>query len=167
MIRLKPLLERNGSAETVRETLLRRVPFLKSFQVTADPRDALRLSAQRIAYNRDVTFKLGDDLHVFPQFNVVSNVTYYPHVIDSNTFHYFTVKNEFAVMQPDNMDDLNFRVFRYAINSLQDKLSYSEELMIDTADSIPTQDMDRIINQMNKTFFAIEEYTTEQRINLF
>lgn len=166
MIRLTTLL-REATETPVREQLLRRIPFLKAFEIYRDQRDATRLEAQRIAYNQDVTFELGDDIHVFPQFNVVSKLTYYQHVINDNTFHYFTVKNEFAVMQPDNMDDLTFRVYRHALNALQDKLSYSEELMLNTGDLIPAQDMDRIINQLNKTFFEIEEYSTQHNIDLF
>jgi hypothetical protein len=167
MIRLRDLLEQLGQLDSVRDEILRRVPFLKSFNVSNHPRDPKRLEAQRVVYNKDVRTTMGDDIITFPQFNVSSNVTYYPHVVDAYTFHNFVVKNEIHAMQPKDMDDLTFRVFLYAKKSLEDKLSYSKELMVPTGEPIPTQDMNDIVNAMNKTFFEIEEYTKNHNIDLF
>jgi hypothetical protein len=167
MIRLKHLLEQTQTADTMHAQLVKRVPFLKSFNVYEHPRDPKRFEAQRVVYNKDVSTTMGNDIITFPQFNVSSEVIYYPHTIDEHTFHYFIVKNAFHVMQPKNMDDLTFRVLLYAIKSLQDKFSYSKELMLPAGRAIPDQDMHAIVNSMNRTFFEIEEYTNKHNIDLF
>ena len=167
MIRLRDILEQRESGESVRDEIIRRVPFLREFNITRHPRDARRLEAQRVAVNKEVTTTMGQDIITFPQFNVSSNITYYPHQVDAYTFHNFIVKNEFHVMQPADMDALTWRVLVVAIRGLQDTMSYSKELMVPTGHDIPKQDMDSIIAAMNKTLFQIESYTNTHNISLF
>lgn len=151
----------------VKNTLIKRIPFLKEYNIYEHPRDKSRLEAQKISYHSNIKVIMGDDILTFPQFNVSSEVIYYPHKIDDNTFHHFIIKNEFHATTPKEWDDLTRRVFFYVNNSLGKKLSYNREYMVKNDEEIPSDVLDEIINDMNRTLFEIEEFTSKKNIDLF
>jgi hypothetical protein len=65
------------------------------------------------------------------------------------------------------MDDLTFRVFIIAMKGLNETLSYNKEIMVKNNEEIPKNELDRIINDMNRTLFKIEEFTQKYYIDLF
>lgn len=161
------LSENNINGELIKNILIKRIPFIKDYTISKNPRDEKRLEAQRVIHNENVKMVMGDDILTFPQFNVSSEVIYYPHKIGDNTFHNFIIKNKFHSMQPKEVDDLTFRVFLLAIQQLEKKLSYSKELMLPNNQEIPKEELDKIINDMNGVLFKVEEFTKKYNINLF
>lgn len=164
---IQEYLKENLESINVREILLKRVPFLKEYKVFKHPRDERRLQAQRIVYNKDKKILIDGEILIFPQYNVSSEITYYPHTVHEKTFHYFTIKNEFFVSQPEDMDDLKFKVFIILKKQVENKLSYSQEIVTAENQEIPRHELDKIINDMNGVLFKIEEFTEKNYINLF
>ena len=164
---IREYLNENISTTNVKDILIKRIPFLKEYNVFKHPRDEKRLEAQRVIYNENVKVMMGDDILNFPQYNVSSEIIYYPHKINDNIFHNFIIKNKFHTMQPKEMDDLTFRVFLMAKKQLEEKLSYNKEIMIPNSEDIPKNELDKIINEMNGILFKIEEFTEKHSINLF
>ena len=161
------LNESDESQNNIKDILLKRIPFLKEYNVFKHPRDENRLEAQRVIFNENVKIMMGNEILNFPQYNVSSEIIYYPHRINDNTFHHFIIKNQFPTMQPKEMDDLTFKVFILAKKQLEKKLSYSKEVMVKNGEEIPKNELDKIINEMNGNLFKIEEFTEKNYINLF
>jgi hypothetical protein len=155
------------SNEKIKDVLVRRIPFLNDYNIFENPRDKNRLEAQRVVYNKNVKFKMGNDFVTFEQFNVSSEVKYYPQKIGDNTFHYFIIKNAFHPTQPKEVDDLTFRVFIMAINQLEKQYSYYKEIMVGEGETISKEELNKIINEMNGNLFKIEEFTKKLYIDLF
>ena len=164
---IREYLNENISTTNIKDVLIKRIPFLKEYNVFKYPRDEKRLEAQRVIYNENVKVMMGDDILNFPQYNVSSEIIYYPHKINDNTFHNFIIKNQFHTMQPKEMDDLTFRVFLMVKKQLEKNLSYNKEIMIPNNKDIPKNELDKIINEMNGILFKIEEFTEKHSINLF
>ena len=161
------LNESDESQNNIKDILLKRIPFLKEYNIFKHPRDENRLEAQRVIFNENVKIMMGNEILNFPQYNVSSEIIYYPHRINDNTFHHFIIKNQFPTMQPKEMDDLTFKVFILAKKQLEKKLSYSKEVMVKNGEEIPKNELDKIINEMNGNLFKIEEFTEDHYINLF
>ena len=161
------LNESDESQNNIKDILLKRIPFLKEYNIFKHPRDENRLEAQRVIFNENVKIMMGNEILNFPQYNVSSEIIYYPHRINDNTFHHFIIKNQFPTMQPKEMDDLTFKVFILAKKQLEKKLSYSKEVMVKNGEEIPKNELDKIINEMNGNLFKIEEFTEKNYINLF
>lgn len=164
---IKEILIETFANVSVKDSLLKRIPFLKEYNIFKHPRDENRLEAQRVIYNENVKVMMGDDMLNFPQYNVSSEIIYYPHKVYENTFHNFIIKNSFHAMQPKEIDDLTFKVFIIAKKQLEEKLSYNKELMIKNNEEISKDELDKIINEMNGVLFKIEEFTNTHNINLF
>jgi hypothetical protein len=130
-------------------------------------RDKKRLEAQRLVFNENVKVKMGDDILNFQQYNVCSEIVYYPHKINDNTFHNFIIKNTFHTTQPKEMSDLTFRVFLLAKKQLEKSLSYNKEYMVKNNEKFPSYELDKIINEMNGVLFKIEDFTKNYSIDLF
>lgn len=164
---IKKVLLEEISRSNIKQELIDRIPFLKEYKIFKHPRDNKRLEAQRVVYNSNVNLMLGDEALNFPQFNVSSEIFYYPNTIHDNTFHNFIIKNEFHPMLPKEMDDLTFRAFSIMIKQLEKKFSYNKEYVVKLGEEIPKEDLDVIINEMNGTLFNVEEFTNKYNINLF
>jgi len=108
--------------DRIKDQLIKRIPFLKEYNIFENPRDPHRLETQRIVYNKDVQVVMKDEIATFPQLNVSSEVYYYPHEVNDITFHYFGIKNDFHPMPPEDMDELTRRVIFYMFNALRDKI---------------------------------------------
>lgn len=151
----------------IKDHLIKRIPFLKEYNIFDHPRDPYRLEAQRVVYNKDVQVVMKDEIATFPQLNVSSEVYYYPHEVNDITFHYFGIKNDFHPMPPEDMDELTRRVIFYMFNALRDNMSYSAEIMVRDGEQFPIERFDEIVNEMNGNLFQIEEYTQKHRLDLF
>jgi len=151
----------------LKDVLIRRIPFLKEYNIFKHPRYKDRLEAQRVTFNEDVQMMMGDEILNFEQFNVSSNVIYDTHVVNDNTFYSFTIKNELIPTHPEEMDDLTFKVFIMMLKKTEEKLSYHKEVMIQKGEGFPKSELDAIINDMNGILFKIEEFTQKHSINLF
>lgn len=161
------LITESHIEDRIKDLLIKRIPFLKEYNIFEHPRDPHRLETQRIVYNKNVQVVMKDEIATFPQLNVSSEVYYYPHEVDDITFHYFGIKNDFHPMPPEDMDELTRRVIFYMFNALRDKMSYSAEIMVRDGEEFPVDRFDEIINEMNGNLFQIEEYTQKHRLDLF
>jgi hypothetical protein len=161
------LLNESKIEDHIKDLLIKRIPFLKEYNIFEHPRDPRRLETQRIVYNKNVQVVMKDEIATFPQLNVSSEVYYYPHEINDITFHYFGIKNDFHPMPPEDMDELTRRIIFYMFNAFRDKMSYSAEIMVRDGEEFPMDRFDEIINEMNGNLFQIEEYTQKYRIDLF
>ena len=161
------LNEQSEPQNDIKDILIKRIPFLKEYNIFKHPRDEKRLEAQRVIFNENVKIMMGNEIINFPQYNVSSEIIYYPHRINDDTFHHFIIENQFPTMQPKEMDDLTFKVFILAKKQLEKKLSYSKEIMMENGEEIPKNELDKIINEMNGILFKIEEFTEDHYINLF
>jgi hypothetical protein len=164
---IREYLNEQISFDDIKNILIKRIPFLKEYNIFKHPRDEKRLEAQRVIFNENVKVMMGNEIINFPQYNVSSEIIYYPYRIDDNTFHNFIIENKFPTMQPKEMDDLTYRVYIVAKKQLEEKLSYSKEIMIKNNEEIPQIELDKIINDMNGVLFKIEEFTEKHSISLF
>ncbi len=154
-------------SKNIKDIIINRVPFLKDYKLYNHPRDDKRLEAQRVVFNKNVKLMRGDEILNFDQLNISSEVIYYPHKIDDNTFHHFIIKNKIHPTQPKEMDDLTFRVLLLAFNNLEKKLSYNKELIQPNNQDINQNELNEIINDMNKILFEFEEFSQKHNLNLF
>lgn len=150
---------------TIPNTLLKRIPFLKDYNIFIN--ESNRLQAQRVVYNPNVKIYMGDKVYNFEQYNVSSELFYYTQHIHDNIFHNFILKNKFHLTKPDEMDELLFRVFLAALKIQEEKLSYRKEIIVKEDERLNEVTMSTIINDINKKMFEIEEFTSKHKINLF
>lgn len=161
------LIEEEISSDNIKNILIERIPFLSVYEIFEHPRDKNRLQAQRRVQNENVKMMMGDTILTFPQYNILSEIIYYPHRVYENTFHNFIIKNQFFPLQPKEMDDLTYHVFIEALKLMREKLSYSNEIMVKDGEEIPKKVLDKIINDMNGILFKVEEFTEKYSIDLF
>ena len=76
------LITESHIEDRIKDLLIKRIPFLKEYNIFENPRDPHRLETQRIVYNKDVQVVMKDEIATFPQLNVSSEVYYYPHEVD-------------------------------------------------------------------------------------
>ena len=164
---IRQYLNENIDTTSIKNILIKRIPFLKEYNIYDNPRDDKRLEAQRIVYNKNVKVMMGDDLLTFENYNVSSYITYYSHKVHDNTFHIFSIEHKFHTTQPEEMDKLTYRFFLIARKFLQENLSYYKEIMVPNNQEISKEQLDQVINDMNGNLFKIEEFTNDHSINLF
>lgn len=157
----------NETPEKIKEILIRRIHFLKEYNIFEDERDPERLHAQRVSYHKGVKRVVDGEVYVFPGYTTASEVFYYPHKIRENIFHYFIIKNTFHISKPQNMDDLMYRVFIMAKKQMEEKYSYRKEFLLKDGESFPLSSMNSVINGMNKNLFEFEEITEKMGVPLF
>lgn len=143
-----------------------RIPFLKDYEVQYAPDDYPKPSQpQRVEmlYTKaipNVALKFGDDIVNIPKLYVVSKFIYYPHKIDENTFHHFIIENEATILQPENMDNLSYRVFMAASKQMNDKMSYSGEIRLSNGENMKEEELNKIMNEINKRLFQFEDFVS-------
>ena len=166
--RIKEVMGLNeGVLNSIRDRIIERVPFLKEYDIYEDRRHPKDLRSHKITYHKNVKVKMGDEIVTFKQYNVTSKVIYYSQKIHDNTFHYFHIENNFAVMPPDDMDDLTVKILFNMLNKVSDDLSYGYEIVVKDGDEFPMDEFDNVINEMNGVLFRFEEYTEKNNIDLF
>lgn len=151
-----------------------RIPFLKDYDIITSPyinphprfKDAIKMRKE--SFNKDFKSKIGDDIYIFPFFNIVSEFNYSSSVIHNNVFYTFRIDNPFYMAQPKDMDELLYRVFLSAGKLKGEKdLSKTYELIIPIGEQIPKLKLDEIINDINHKLFKIEEFTDKLGVPLF
>ena len=153
-----------SSIEFSEEYFKKRIPFLKDYKFFDEKG---KITAQRIVYHENVNKLLHKEIIKFPQFNAFSEFYYYPHKINENTFHYFGIKNEFVISKPENVDDLTFKVYQMAIKQVNERFSFSDEIMVKEGEEINKEELDKIINKINEMLFKFENLSNENNTSLF
>lgn len=166
--RIKQVMRLNENTSLkIKDIIIKRIPFLKEYKIYKHPRYDERLEAQKFRNITDVTTMMGDEMITFPQVSISSEIIYDKQKIGENTFHNFTIKNSIHATPPDNMDNLTQKVLMHVFKMQSDKISYNKEIMVNTGDNIPAEELDKIINDMNGNLFKLEEYTNNANISLF
>ena len=135
--------------------------------IFSDLKNRGSVTAQRIVFHEDVQKMYDQSVITFPQFNPVSDFTYHVDKNQNGTLHMFSLKNSFAITQPTNMDDLDFRVFTMAMKQIEAKLSFYDEIRLDNGQALSKADVDSIINGMNEKMFKFEEVAAYNNAPLF
>jgi hypothetical protein len=162
---IKRLIRENFNVINFDENYFKqRIPFLKEFKFYKRPNG---VEAQKISFHENVKKMFNKEISIFPQFNVSSEFIYYIQPIDDNIFHHFILKNKMHAMQPQNMNDLEYKVFIMALKQLEEKNSYSYELMINKNNQIDTDELNNIINDINGKLFRFESITDDNNTSLF
>ena len=162
---IKRLIRENlGESQFDENYFKKRIPFLKEYKFY-DRKN--RIEAQRISYHENVSKMYGDEIFVFPQFNVSSEFVYYKHIINDTTIHNFIIKNSVHPMQPNNMSDLHYKIFIMALKQLEEKNSYSHEIILDKNEKINNVELDEVINNINERLFKMEKFSDENNTSLF
>ncbi len=151
-----------------------RIPFLKDYDIITSPdinphprfKDAIKLRKE--SFNTNFKSKIGDEIYIFPHFNIVSEFNYSSSIIRNNVFYTFRIDNPFYMAQPKDMDQLLYRVFLSAGKLKEEKdLSKTYEIFFPIGEKIPKLKLDEIINDINHILFKIEEFTDKLGISLF
>lgn len=152
----------------------KRIPFLKDYEIIASPdinphprfKDAIKMRKE--SFNTNVKSKIGDNIYIFPHFNVSSDFNYSSYIIRNNIFYNFNIDNRFYISEPKDMDKLLYQVFLSTIKLKEEKgLSGFYELIIPIGELIPKLKLDEIINDINRILFKIEEFTDKVGLILF
>jgi hypothetical protein len=148
-----------------KDFFLVRIPFLKDYNFF-DRKNGIE--AQRVVYHENVEKLYKGDIIKFKQFNVSSEFIFYAQKIDDRTFYHFIIKNKFYPMLEDNqLDGLEKKVLMLGIKQIDEKLSYSGEIMVKDNQSIDENKLDEIFNKINEILFKVEEETEENDTPLF
>jgi hypothetical protein len=153
--RLKQLIREELNRKiNIPDSLINRIPFFKEYTIVENEPDYLKL--QKIKYqSKKIAIK--DEVYNFDIFNEVSEFSFSKHKIRDNVFYSFFLKNEFLISQPKGMDDLQFRVLQLMMNKTNEKLSYRKEIILKEGEEISKEELDSIINHINKKLFEFEE----------
>ena len=100
-------------------------------------------------------------------FNASSEFVYYKQNINDVTIHNFIIKNSVHPMQPNNMSDLHYKIFIMALKQLEEKNSYSHEIILNKNEEINNVELDEVFNNINKRLFKFEEFSDENNTSLF
>ena len=148
-----------------KDFFLVRIPFLKDYNFF-DRKNGVE--AQRVIFHKNLTKLYNGEIIKFKQFNVSSEFIFYAQRIDDRTFYHFIIKNKFYPQLEDGqLDELEKKVFMLAINQIDNKLSYSGEIMVKDNQSIDENKLDEIFNNINGILFKVEEETEENDTPLF
>jgi hypothetical protein len=155
------------ASEKIKDVLIKRIPFLKEYNIFESERNPEELHAQKISYYEGIKRVIGEEIYEFPGYNSSSEVFYSQHKVYDNVFHYFVIKNRFYTSKPENMSDLMHRVFIMVKKRIEENFSYRKEIMLKEGNEIPYDVLDVIINEMNKNLFEFEEFTEKENVPLF
>ena len=164
---IKRLLREGLESSFTEEYFKKRIPFLKDFNFFKHHRYKSRVEAQRFSFHENVKKVFKGDIYTFPQFNVSSEFIFDKQKIDDNIFYNFSLKNDFHMMQPKNVDDLTFKILLMATKQISKQLSYQKEIMVKEGQEINPAELDKIINDLNGKLFEFERISAENNTALF
>jgi len=140
------------------EYLIKRIPFLKSMNNNSTDKAT---GFQKIIYNSNVEIMMGDEIYTFPNFNTVIEFTYSKYQIHDKFEYNFSLSFELIMTKPEGMDSFVYTALNIANNMQMKKLSYYNSFVI-RDEHIPENNLNQIINDINKHFFEFEEFITEK-----
>lgn len=163
--RIKSLMSINENTIPVNltpEYLKERIPFLKSFN---DFSNENRINMQKISYNQNVNMKLGDDILVFEQFNTSSEFYYSINQMDPQRYRItFSLQNRFWATPPNyksSKNKLEYITLLKGLQKIEKNLSYTYD-EIKPEPTLTPEELNQIINNINKCFFEFEDYVMNQ-----
>jgi 8-oxo-dGTP diphosphatase len=144
------------------ETLIKRVPFLRTFQNFSDKE---KIMFQKITYNKDVQLYVKDSEPLFfKQFNVSSEIHY--SIVDmGDNRHRFMLSlvHQTWLMPPDTKEmeqELTYKVLIMAMKKQMESFDYRFDEVLEQ-ESLTEEQWNEIINKLNESFFKLENYLEE------
>lgn len=143
------------------EYIQKRVPFVKSFH---DHSNDKMVRFDKIVNNPRVTIEIGGDFITIDNITTTSSLVYSRNQMDKERYRItFVVANNFWLTPPQYQspkDQLNFMVYRKALEQMEKQLSYTFDEVIKSP-TLPEDHLDKIINEINGKFFEFEEYVSQ------
>lgn len=163
--RMKNMMPINESAAQLDYNaayFMQRIPFLKIMNDLSDNR---RVFFQKFDYNENVELIMGDNIVTFPQFNTSMEFSYMKDILNGDRYrHMFYVKNRVNIIPPkteDHKEKLTFRVFTMAMKMTNEQMDYHGDFITETP-TLSEEQINKIINDINKTYFEFEEFITDK-----
>ena len=162
---IRQVLKEEFNNSALADSIIKRIPFLEDYNIKRIPNNGI--IAQRIVYNRNYEFKLGEEIHLFPNFNIGSEFSFSNFPVRDNVFYNFILKNEFFISKPEDMDSFNFKVLTTILKRLEQNYSYRKEIIVKEGQTIKKEDLDNVINDINKKLFEFEEFMNKNGISFY
>ncbi len=144
------------------ETLVKRVPFLKTFNNFSDKE---KLMFQKVTYTKDVELYVKDSEPLFfKQFNLSSELHY--SIVDmGDNRHRFMLSlvHKTWLMPPSTTEreqELTYRVLIMAMNKQMESFDYRFDEVLEQ-ETLTEDQWNEIINKLNESFFKLEAYLDE------
>ncbi len=163
-IKLFPIAKKIDLESSISTKILKRVPFLKSYDLKIYEKDTLFL--QKSAYN-DVQGITETGIAYF-RLVLSSDFRYSERIINDNKIYNFNLQNTLYI--PQGTTDLP-ELTRHASNIIcrheAKKTSFNEDVIIKKNEIISDSKVNELINMINQKFFELEELTEKHHIDLF
>jgi len=177
---IKNIIKEQFDNQNIKNILLRRVKFLKDYDIQEREGDSFLTKKVKTYRNIPINQILNiDDLYIIPKLKITSMVGYYVRTsetprpyksmreIPENEKHH-TFYVDFILSVDEYQEDTDAPRKYYITAMLQNnKLKYEEDIITKDGERISEEDLNRIINNINKFLFRVEEYTDINNIPLF
>jgi hypothetical protein len=177
---IKSIVKEQFSDQNIKDILLKRVKFLNDYDI--QEREGNSLYAKKVKFYKNIPINniLNiEDLYVIPKLKVTSMVGYFVRTpetprqfksmkeIPANEIHH-TFYVDFILSVEEYQEDTDTPRKYYIAAMLQNnQLKYEEDIITKDGEPISEEDLNRIINNINKFLFRVEEYTDINNIPLF
>jgi hypothetical protein len=163
-IKLFPIAKKIELENSISTKILKRVPFLKSYDIKIYEKDTLFL--QKSAYY-DANAVTENTVAYFRIF-LYSDFRYSERIINNNKIYNFNLKNTLYI--PPVTTDLP-ELTRHASNIIcrheGKKTSFNKDVIIKKNEIISDSELNEIINMINQKFFELEALAEKHHIDLF
>jgi len=173
---LKQLLRENFEfGDITPNYLINRIPFLKDYELfTHQPirSQPINFKLDKNVGTENVMLKNGDDIIKIPLISLHSECGYYKNVgfydnKPSGGSHEFYLKNNIYFRAPEDMSSLEAMSYRMIYKHIGENFSYSDTLYFKDSEIITKEELDRVINEINRKFFAFEEFSEKHNLLFF
>lgn len=137
----------------------KRIPFLRNTWHEVEYDNGIQIFTDQINHPEAKTLDSDKNIITFKKFTVGVNFEYTRGRVsgDDNVLHNFKMTP--LVQAELNSDDELFKtIFRRVMLTQLDKIGVNKSIVLPKGVEIPDVELDRIINEMNKTFFIFEEF---------
>lgn len=151
-----------------------RIPFLKDYNVIVSPSttphpevpDMIEMRVE--TYNTNIKVMGTDkELHIFPQVNAFSRFNFSTRKVRGTTLININLQNEVLSIPPNDMEPITRNVLLMAQKMQNEKMSSRNEIFHYEGKELPTDEIDKAINDINRKLFELEEYLSKINIKIF
>jgi len=145
--------------ELVKDYFKKRIPFLKNNWHELDYDRGVQIFADQGNHSDAKTVDGDGNIITYKQFKTGVSFEYTRGKVsgNDNVSHNFKLK-PFIMAEPNTNDELLNTVLKRAMLMQLENIGVHESIELPIGVEIPDVDLDRIVNEMNKTFFVFEEY---------
>ena len=137
----------------------KRIPFLKNPWHEVDYDRGIQIFTDQINHPEAKTLDSDKNIITFKKFTVGVNFEYTRGKVSGNDNVLHNFKMTPVVQVQLNSDDELFKsIFQRVMMMQLDKIGVNDSIELPKGADIPDAELDRIVNEMNKTFFVFEEF---------